>query len=350
MLPAAIFTFSDQKFLIWPIVGIATGLYGFFQGFQLLRRKRLILNTPASKIRSAAMGLVEVSGVATGPYVISSPLKRLECYYYRSMAWELRQRGKNSEWVKIADESMHLPFYVDDSTDKVLVDPSGADMDLHCDYHEEFHSSAFFESTEMPEPVSTFLARQGINSNGKIKVEEYCIKPENFVFVLGTLSQNPGLDVSITPAWALRAGDAMAKPENGNSRTAQEIIRLSASTPLMPATEMTQQQKIAAALAKAGVSTTGLLTARDSGIKSLSVSATQTATAVAEKSVAADAGGFDLHPPVVLMKGSNDPAFFISWRSQREIVKSLGWKSSMMIWGGPALVLACVYFLIAHLR
>jgi len=51
-----------------------------------------------------------------------------------------------------------------------------------------------------------------------------------------------------------------------------------------------------------------------------------------------------------LMKGSNDPAFFISWRSQREIVKSLGWKSSMMIWGGPALVLACVYFLIAHLR
>ena len=54
---------------------------------------------------------------------------------------------------------------------------------------------------------------------------------------------------------------------------------------------------------------------------------------------------FDLHPPVVLMKGAHNPAFFISWRSQREVVQSLGWKSALMIWGGPALTLFCVYLL-----
>jgi hypothetical protein len=47
----------------------------------------------------------------------------------------------------------------------------------------------------------------------------------------------------------------------------------------------------------------------------------------------------------VLMKGAHSPAFFISWRSQRDVVKSLGWKSALMIWGGPAVTLVCVYIL-----
>ena len=74
--------------------GVAGGLYLFYRGFRLLQRKRLILNTPASKIRSASMGLVEINGLATGPYVISSPMKQVSCYYYRSIAWQYQQRGK----------------------------------------------------------------------------------------------------------------------------------------------------------------------------------------------------------------------------------------------------------------
>jgi len=51
----------------------------------------------------------------------------------------------------------------------------------------------------------------------------------------------------------------------------------------------------------------------------------------------------------MLMRGTHNPAFFISWQSQREVVRSLGWKSAAMIWGGPALTLVCVYFLSAQL-
>ena len=57
-------------------------------------------------------------------------------------------------------------------------------------------------------------------------------------------------------------------------------------------------------------------------------------------------GGFDLRPPVVLMKGANNKTFLISWRSQREIVHSLGWKCALMIGGGPALALASLYVLL----
>jgi len=58
-----------------------------------------------------------------------------------------------------------------------------------------------------------------------------------------------------------------------------------------------------------------------------------------------DPSGFDLHPAAFLGKGANHDPFMISERSQREVVKSLAWKSALCIWSGPALTTACLYFL-----
>jgi hypothetical protein len=102
MQTAAIFcylsTSGPQSLVIWAIGGAAFGLYWFYRGFQLLQRKRLILNTPASKVRSASMGLVEIGGLAAGPYVVTSPMGQTECYYYRSTAWQWKQEGRNKKW------------------------------------------------------------------------------------------------------------------------------------------------------------------------------------------------------------------------------------------------------------
>src|SRR5205807_8247566 len=186
----------------------------------------------------------------------------------------------------------------------------------------------------------------------------------NFLFVLGTLSQNPGLDASVTPAWAERADQGQEtkapglRPNNGEDVVeGAQLIKLSSEGAALPATAMTQQGKIAAALSKAGISNPAAWTAAGVGVKTArsepvisSVQAVSVETAVVAEPQA-DSGeteGFDLHPPVVLMQGSHQPAFFISWRSQRDVVKLLGWKSDLMIWGGPALTLVCIYFLLAH--
>jgi hypothetical protein len=348
MRSAIIFVFRPEHAMVLAAIGAAAGVYWFYKGFLLLQRKRLILNTPASKIRSASMGLVEISGLATGPYVLTSPLKQTECYYYRSVAWELRQRGKNSEWVKVAEETLHVPFYVDDSTDKVLVDPRGAEMDLHCDFHEQYNRSVLFDGPEMPGSVTGFLLRHGANPNKRIKVEEHCIQPENFLFVLGTLSQNPGLDAGVVPSWA----DPASVGARDDRDTPTEVVRLSSGTDAVSASAMSQQQKIAAALMRAGISNPAAWAVAGANGSSGSTSA-HTASAVLTapmepRRAPLATQGFDLHPPVVLMKGSHDPAFFISWRSQRDVVNSLGSKSSLMIWGGPALTLACIYFLFAY--
>lgn len=358
-------------------VGTIAGLYLFYRGFLLLRRKRLIVNTPSSKIRSASMGLVEISGLATGPYVIRSPLKQTDCFYYHSIAWEWIQRGKSKEWVKVAEESLHVPFYINDNSGTLLIDPRGAEMDLHCDLREEYNDLTLFKGQEMGASVYGFLARHGADSSKRIKVEEYCIRPKIFLFALGTLSQNPGLDTSIMPVGAgptsrpaaaasVSAGASdpgVAKVGSaygtafGTDGSAQQILHLSGGSAPVPVTEMTQQQKIAAALVKAGITSPMAWAAAGVTTDNLAEVNPNLASGSAIKSVidqneTPDQSGtdefFDLHPPVVLMKGSHEQTFFISWKSQRDVVAALGWKSTLMIWGGPSLTLVCVYILLAH--
>jgi hypothetical protein len=194
----AVFLNSTSSFF-WPMIGTGVGIYLFSHGFQLLQRKRLIENTPSSKIRSAAMGLVELNGLACGPYTLQAPITGVPCFYYRTMVWQWKQQGKSKSWVKVADENFHVPFYLDDGTGQMLVNPQGAELDIHRDFQDEFSTSMFSSSLQTPKNITNFLATHGIDTDKQIKVEEYCIRPKNALFVLGTLSQNPGTEVSAIP-------------------------------------------------------------------------------------------------------------------------------------------------------
>jgi len=363
-------TNNSGQLIAIAVVGALAGVYLFYCGFRMLQRKRLILNTPSSKIRSAAMGLVEISGLATGPYTMAAPITGIPCYYYRTTAWQWQRRGKSSEWVKVADESLHLPFYVDDNTGRVLVDPQGAEMDIHRDFHDEFGGAIFSSHLDMPANVFSFLARHGVSSDKKLKVDEYCIKPKNALFILGTLAENPGLSVSATPVRSLTADQrtfSLHIPEaignlslgalstNGSmtltsfkaDRAPEEIIRLAGNNKPANSAAMTQQEKITAALTKAGITNPAAWAA--AGVSTAVVATPASSSTAGTGAGAAPATEqFDLHPPVLLMKGKHNPAFLISWHSQRDVVSSLSWKSTLMIWGGPALTLLCSYILAVH--
>jgi hypothetical protein len=349
---------------IYAGAGVALGAYLFYRGFRTLQRKRLILDTPASKIRSASMGLVEVNGLAVGPHTIPSPITGTQCFFYHTIAWQLKRSGKNEQWEKVAEESLHLPFFLDDNTGRVLIDPQDAEMDIHRDFHEEFSGSFFGTGSEAPINVLNFLARHGVANDHKLKVDEYCIKPKNALFVLGTLAPNPGIGITGIPVrtnvsgtmkldqLSLNAPSALAdKFQHATTVTVrqsvvvntvkdavpQEVIRLGGSSQPASTAEMTPQGKIAAALSKAGITNPAAWAA--AGVA--------TATAALETSTESG-GNFDSHPSAVLMKGAHNSAFFISWRSQKEIVNSLGWKSAAMIWGGPVLAIGCFYYVLAH--
>jgi hypothetical protein len=320
----------------------------------LLARKRVIQRIPASRIRSASMGPVEVNGLSTGPYVMLSPVKRVPCYYYRTAVSEWQGGESDGQWAEVAEEVLHVPFYIDDGTDKVLVDARGAEVELQREIVEEYNRSTPVDEAQIPWPVAEFLARQNIATNKRVRVEEYCIKPQDSLFVLGTLSQNPGIDASIAPSWAERVHKPPAKPapkKRPVQRVVPEIIHLSAEAPAVPVTEMTQQQKIAAALMKAGMHKLTVWNTDTPVVTSTQYSAAQPALAPEEQPpTAAVHEVFDLHPPVVLIKGTQQPAFFISWRSPRETVTPIGWKCALLLWGGPALTFASLCGAILQFR
>jgi len=310
------------------------------------------------------MGMVEISGLADGPYTLIAPVTARACYYYRTLVWEWKQSGKNKQWVKIAGECMHVPFFVDDNTGRVLVDPRGADLDLHRDFEEEFSDSFFTTKDPVPGNVRSFLARHGVSTNNKIKVEEFCIKPKNALFILGTLAENPGIEVSpqaiqdSEPVHSFsgqgfslsvtfpRSGGYFGAGSPLNQSVEREdvrVVRLTPDSGPVNTGEMNQQQKVATALMKAGISNPAAWSA--AGVRDGTVVTQAQAAAVTGNGGASttDGNGFEAHPAVVLMKGTNNKTFLISWRSQQEVARSLGWKCTLMIWGGPVLALLSLY-------
>jgi len=165
--------------LIWSIIGFGTGIYLFFRGFVLLRRKRLIQDVPQSTIRGASLGVVEVSGKIVGPYTITAPLSEQDCFYYRTVAWT----GGERAWHKAAEESLSAPFFLDDGTGKLLVDACGAQAELPAAFAEEYSSTA-------PDYVLRFLSRRGISSGLAVKLEEYVVRQGDTLFAMGTLREN----------------------------------------------------------------------------------------------------------------------------------------------------------------
>jgi E3 Ubiquitin ligase len=165
--------------LIWSIIGFGAGIYFFFRGFVLLRRKRFIQDVPQSTIRGASLGLVEVSGKAEGPYTIIAPLSEQDCFYYRAIAWT----GGERAWHKAAEESLSAPFFLDDGTGKLMVDARGAQPELPDAFSEEYSSG-------VPNYALRFLNRHGISSALALKLEEYVVRQGDTLFAMGMLREN----------------------------------------------------------------------------------------------------------------------------------------------------------------
>lgn len=356
---------------------VAAGFYYFVHGFHLFASKHRLGHIPAAAIRDASQGLAAVSGMATGPYTLPAPLTGERCYLYQTTAWQLSESDRSKEWKKVAEETLHLPFYVEDATGQLLVEPFGAELDLHQSFREEYGSPMSLSSRDdVPPRVSVFLARHGIAVDRATRIEERSIQPGTPVFIAGTVTDNPGIPVR--PLQQQGADDSQrdkqGRETNGSSTEsapAPEIIRLSSGPAPSSTVQMTQQGKIAAALTRAGITRPEAWAA--AGVPcpsrpSQGVAVEERAQPGAEFAPQASAitatgstnglqksptnpgpaSGFDLTPPVVMMKGENDSPFMISCQSQPEIISSLGWKSVFMVIGGAALTVLGLYVLMVE--
>jgi len=95
----------------------------FWYAFYFLRIKRQMENTPTSKVRSVAMGMVEVKGEAIRKFALLSPMSQTPCVFYRLTKY---RRDKNKQWkVSSISSSDNVPFMLEDATGRVEINPAG---------------------------------------------------------------------------------------------------------------------------------------------------------------------------------------------------------------------------------
>jgi hypothetical protein len=176
---------------ILTIVGIGLFVWALFS----FRKKRLIENVPTSKIRSIAMGLVEIYGEVV-PWmgnILKSPFSQNDCVYYKYTIDELRSTGKSTHWITIKKGLDYDNFYLKDDTGMVLVDPLDAKIDIPAD--NEFKSSL---GKDPPDKVRQFLQANNVAFEGRIfginktmRYTEYFIAPKDKLYIMGTATDNP---------------------------------------------------------------------------------------------------------------------------------------------------------------
>jgi hypothetical protein len=374
---------NSARVEFWAAVGAGFGAFLFYRGFSLLRMKRLILNTPSSKIRSASMGLVEITGMTKGPRTIPAGVTGEPCFYYRAIAWQRRQSGRTNQWMKVADESLYVPFFVEDSTGRMLVNPQGAELDVHRNFKDEVGASLFTSRDMMPENIAMYLLRNGLSSADATRIEEYCIKPDYPLFVFGTLGPNDmrgewkavaqvGAGISFKSRmnpFGPAASFGLQALGAGLGITAQRSMIVPARVPPPPASSATRPPApsntaprppswSSVSMDEPDIDTFTAAIARHRGpapastLPTASVAVAERETvqptapiAVSPAPPSVDESGFEIHPAVAIGKGLDGRPFTISWKSQREVVRELAWKSSLCIWGGPILTLASLYIL-----
>jgi hypothetical protein len=185
---------SSFDFIMYGIILSVVGIVLFIVGLFNFKRKHFIETIPTSKIRSIAMGLVEIYGeVVPMNNTMKSPFTFLPCVYYKYRVEELRSSGKSTYWATIKEGSECSLFYLRDETGSVMVYPKGAEIDIPVD--NTFRSGT---GRDPPAGVQQFLINNNLSHEGwlfgfnkTMRYNEWFIAPGDHLYILGTATDNP---------------------------------------------------------------------------------------------------------------------------------------------------------------
>ncbi len=191
------------------LVGVAVlGLVLPVCGWKMLRRRADIRRTPIRTVSMLDRGWTALEGRAVPSTDLISPFSARPCVYVEAIVEELTifqvgHRATNSNrtpvWNQIESVTTSHPFYVEDSTGRVLV--SAIEDDVHLDIHESFTFQNVDEKTgAFTQPLLPHIAesvqRLGIDpldEDGqprRLRYIERAIEVDEDVFVTGNHSHH----------------------------------------------------------------------------------------------------------------------------------------------------------------
>jgi hypothetical protein len=218
-------TRAPDETVLYLGLGIVGGIGLFIHGVVVNRRKRLIENIPSSSVRSLALGLVEVSGHAKPEAgLLEAPFSGIPCVFFSYEVEEYRGSGKGAKWNRIAKGTSEQPFFVQDSTGRVLVVPFGAQMILpdNRTTHTNYLGS-------LPDQAAESLRRFGISVDGwlgqkTVRCSETRIVPDEIVYVLGVAHEMPGAVGIVENAARLYIGSSPGQDFIISNRSEKQLL------------------------------------------------------------------------------------------------------------------------------
>jgi hypothetical protein len=314
---------SDGDLIMGAAVGAVMGVVWFYKGFKELKIKRTIQNIPTSKINTGAVGTdVEIKGniIAEKERMVTAPISGQQCAIYHIEIQVERRRKNHTYWVTIDQLYSHEGFYVDDAsgaTALVLVD--GAKINREGKTNDYYFSSSDID--EIPD-----LLRKSLTTNKhqlkkfkfkktswlfseKYRLLEWYFMPNEEVYVLGHAESGLRLEKIKKPKFKyfLKAKKAIQKDKKLKTRYDTN------SDGTLDHDELERGAKILAQRLSDKYSKEKLE---------------------------------ELIPKTKLIFKKKKPhPFVISNRPEGELVEHMGTWSTLKIWGGPVLTVACVWYL-----
>ncbi len=293
---------GDQA--LWLLAGgVLIGCAAFVYGFVLWRRRRMIEDTPTSRVRSMALGRVELSGVARAKDELRAPLSGIACVWFRYRIEKETGSGKNRRWSTIdSGDSSDWPFCLQDETGTVRIEPKGASIEIADQWQET--------DPELSGPLANFVLERGLRVHGlfggasRLRVREARLHDGDALYVHGIAQSRPGL---------------------------REERRIELAGRLA---ELKRDAKRMAAVDGDG---DGVVSAEEWDVARLRV-VTEVDAAPIEDAIAVAVDPLDNAP------------FLISNGCERSLVRALGWRAAAAVFGGATLALFCLHFWLERFR
>jgi hypothetical protein len=194
------------------IDALESGFYSlFFMALGLLlvvgsyvrhRKGQLMRNTPTSEVESMSVGTVELNGtVEPAERTITPPLADDECVLVDYDVEEYRWSDDGKEWKTQSSGRAMAPFYLNDGTDRVLVDVDEYLMDY--DVSEANRSRMKQdEETRSTGDLRDFLLEhtdEPVESSKPRRFTQEVIPVGEDVYVFGDAELPADVDPSVTP-------------------------------------------------------------------------------------------------------------------------------------------------------
>ena len=175
---------------LFGVLLLCAGLYMFYNSLKNLKLKRLIENVPTSKMRSVAMGLVELKGkIEVSDKVLEDPFDKKKCVFWRVHIEERVKRGKHGRWITRHKAKGQVPFFISDDSGSVLIKLEGANMDDV--KRDSQYETALLFSDKLPLNVRNYCNKNRIRFRGlfggkkRMRCRVTYLEPNNNIYVLG---------------------------------------------------------------------------------------------------------------------------------------------------------------------